>query len=183
MLGWAFPQLRKDAAAGVDGVTSEDYSKDLRSNLADLYQRLKEGRYRAQSLIPHPEKTRLIQFGRSAWVKGKKTGAKPETFNFLGFIHYCGTTRKGKFSVKVNTMKKRLGRRRIRQLGEIWEDSKSISTSRAKNRTRIAENKISTQLVRGVHLRNRLREICTSGSARGLQERSWGSTRTLPHSV
>ena len=43
-------------------------------------------------------------------MKSKKTGLKPATFNFLGFTHYCGTTRKGKFSVKVKTMAKRLSR-------------------------------------------------------------------------
>ena len=43
-------------------------------------------------------------------MKSKKTGVKPSTFNFLGFTHYCGTTRKGKFSVKVKTMAKRLSR-------------------------------------------------------------------------
>lgn len=43
----------------------------------------------------HPEKTRLIAFGRYAAQRRKKRGeGRPETFNFLGFTHYCGTNRK-----------------------------------------------------------------------------------------
>lgn len=66
----------------------------------------------------HPEKTKLIEFGRTAWHKSKKTGIKPDTFNFLGFTHYCSTTRKGKFHVKVKTMAKRFGRslKRVREI-------------------------------------------------------------------
>ena len=50
MLHWSFQQLHKDAAAGVDGVTPEDYLQSLRANLVDLHKRLVEGRYRAQPL-------------------------------------------------------------------------------------------------------------------------------------
>ena len=46
----AFHRLRKDAAVGVDGVTKEAYGKELDSNLADLYERLKSKRYRHQPL-------------------------------------------------------------------------------------------------------------------------------------
>lgn len=52
----------------------------------------------------HPDKTRLIQFGRFA---GKKGGPKPPTFNFLGFTHSCGKTRKGFFTVLRQTMRTR----------------------------------------------------------------------------
>jgi hypothetical protein len=41
----------------------------------------------------HPEKTRLVEFGRYAAERRKKRGqGKPETFNFLGFTHMCGRT-------------------------------------------------------------------------------------------
>ena len=75
-------------------------------------------RFERFGLKLHPEKTKLIEFGRTAWEKSKKTGIKPNTFNFLGFTHYCGTTRKGKFIVKVKTMAKRLGRglKRVKDL-------------------------------------------------------------------
>jgi len=58
----------------------------------------------------HPDKTRLIEFGRHAAENRKLRGeGKPEVFNFLGFTHMCGTTRKtGRFIVKRKTIRKRL---------------------------------------------------------------------------
>jgi len=57
----------------------------------------------------HPEKTRLIEFGRYAPERRRKRGdGKPETFNFLGFAHCCGTTRKGTFTIKRKSIAKRL---------------------------------------------------------------------------
>jgi RNA-directed DNA polymerase len=58
----------------------------------------------------HPEKTRLIQFGRFAAQNRKERGmGKPETFTFLGFTHYCGKRRKdGAFTVWRTTAKKRM---------------------------------------------------------------------------
>jgi RNA-directed DNA polymerase len=58
----------------------------------------------------HPDKTRLIEFGRYAARDRKQRGAgKPETFNFLGFTHYCGQRHKTKtFTVWRITAKKRM---------------------------------------------------------------------------
>jgi len=57
----------------------------------------------------HPEKTRLIEFGRFAIEDRKARGeGKPETFNFLGFTHCCGIDLKGKFTVIRKTMRSRL---------------------------------------------------------------------------
>src|SRR5215510_9287856 len=58
----------------------------------------------------HAEKTRLIEFGRFAARDRKRRGnGKPDTFTFLGFTHYCGTTRKsGVFTVWRKTVKKRM---------------------------------------------------------------------------
>ncbi len=57
----------------------------------------------------HPEKTRLLEFGRFAAENRKKRGQeKPGTFNFLGFTHICGKTRKGRFTVLRQTIRKRL---------------------------------------------------------------------------
>jgi hypothetical protein len=58
----------------------------------------------------HSEKTRLIQFGRFAAEDRKRDGeGKPETFNFLGFTHICGTIWKsGKFTVHRKTAGKRM---------------------------------------------------------------------------
>jgi group II intron reverse transcriptase/maturase len=57
----------------------------------------------------HPEKTRLIEFGRFAAEHRLKAGlGKPEAFSFLGFTHYCGETRKGAFTIKRQSMAKRM---------------------------------------------------------------------------
>ena len=58
----------------------------------------------------HPDKTRLIEFGRFAAGRRKKRGeGKPETFNFLGFTHICGTNHKtGNFAVHRKTIGKRM---------------------------------------------------------------------------
>jgi group II intron reverse transcriptase/maturase len=57
----------------------------------------------------HPEKTRVIEFGRYAAERRKRRGqGKPETFNFLGFTHICGKKRSnGMFTVLRRTMSKR----------------------------------------------------------------------------
>jgi len=55
----------------------------------------------------HPEKTRLLHFGRFASEDRQRRGkGKPETFDFLGFTHYCGKTRSGKFKVGRKTRRK-----------------------------------------------------------------------------
>jgi len=57
----------------------------------------------------HPEKTRLIEFGRFAERDRKRRGeGKPETFTFLGFTHYCGKTRDGIFTIWRHTAGKRI---------------------------------------------------------------------------
>jgi group II intron reverse transcriptase/maturase len=56
----------------------------------------------------HPDKTRLIRFGRFAGQNRRERGeGKPEAFNFLGFTHSSGKTRKGRFTVLRQTMRKR----------------------------------------------------------------------------
>ncbi len=62
------------------------------------------------SLELHPEKTRLLEFGRSAVQNRQRRGeGKPETFDFLGFTHICGKTRShGRYTVIRQTNRKRL---------------------------------------------------------------------------
>lgn len=52
-------------------------------------------------------KSKIIAFGRFADENCKRTGGKPETFNFLGFTHYCGKSKSGKFRVKRQTSSKK----------------------------------------------------------------------------
>jgi group II intron reverse transcriptase/maturase len=54
-----------------------------------------------------PTKTRLLEFGRFARRAAERAGKQPETFDFLGFTHYCGQTRQGSFKVKRRTSKKK----------------------------------------------------------------------------
>jgi len=69
---------------------------------------LKE-RFQRFGLELHAEKTRLVEFGRYAARDREKRGqGKPETFDFLGFTHICGTTKKGWFRVVRRTIAKRL---------------------------------------------------------------------------
>jgi group II intron reverse transcriptase/maturase len=68
----------------------------------------------------HPDKTRLIEFGRFAEENRKRRGeGKPETFDFLGFTHICSRTRKnGRFQVKRKTIDKKL-RSKIKEIRQI----------------------------------------------------------------
>jgi RNA-directed DNA polymerase len=83
-------------------------------------------RFAAHGLELHPEKTRLIEFGRYAAANRKRNGrGKPETFNFLGFTHICGTTRKGWFQVVRRTMRQRVRAKLLeikRSLRYRWHD-------------------------------------------------------------
>jgi len=73
-----------------------------------LLEELRE-RFAKFGLKLHPEKTRLIEFGRFATADRKARGeGKPKTFNFLGFTHCCGTDRSGKFTVIRTTMRQRM---------------------------------------------------------------------------
>jgi hypothetical protein len=57
----------------------------------------------------HPDKTRLIEFGRFAASNRAERGlGKPETFDFLGFTHCCSQDRQGRFKLKRTTVKKRM---------------------------------------------------------------------------
>ena len=78
----------------------------------------------------HPDKTRLVEFGRFAAVKRRQRGAgKPETFDFLGFTHQCTTTRRGRFRLGRKPVAKRVNRTlarieevlRKRWHHDIWE--------------------------------------------------------------
>ena len=61
------------------------------------------------SLSLHPDKTRLIEFGRHAADRRALRGlGKPETFKFLGFVFICGRTRKGKFQLKRKSRRDRM---------------------------------------------------------------------------
>ena len=67
-------------------------------------------RFAKFGLTLHPEKTRLVEFGRKALAQAERLGTKLATFDFLGFTHKCARSLRGKFTVHVKSMKKRLKR-------------------------------------------------------------------------
>jgi RNA-directed DNA polymerase len=76
---------------------------------AERFKRAVEDRLGQFGLKLHPEKTRLIEFGRFAREDRRRKGqGKPQTFDFLGFTHCCAKTRKGYFMVLRLTSAKRL---------------------------------------------------------------------------
>lgn len=76
---------------------------DARRCLADLKER-----FTKFGLELHPEKTRLIEFGRYAEERRTRRGAgPPETFDFLGFTHVSGKTRRGDFTIHRKTSRKK----------------------------------------------------------------------------
>jgi len=65
-------------------------------------------RFAKFGLTLHPEKTRLIEFGKQALEKSERPGGiPPETFDFLGFTHIATRSRQGYFTIHVRTMHKR----------------------------------------------------------------------------
>jgi len=95
-----------------DGLLCFERREDAERVLAVLPKR-----FAKFGLTLHPEKTRLVHFGRSALEKAERDGTKPATFDFLGFTYQCARSRQGKFTVHVKTMKKRL-RRSLKAVGD-----------------------------------------------------------------
>lgn len=86
-----------------DFVMSFQYAQDARRVRAELGERVA-----AFGLTLHEEKTRLIEFGRLPATARKQRGQRRlGTFAFLGFTHYCGWTRDGRFVVKRKTQRQR----------------------------------------------------------------------------
>jgi group II intron reverse transcriptase/maturase len=108
---WA-DQWRKRTAAGAMIVVR--YADDTIVGFqrhADAHRFLRELRARlaAFSLDLHPDKTRLIEFGRFAAERRSSKGlSKPETFDFLGFTHICAKAEDGRFLLVRHTMRKRM---------------------------------------------------------------------------
>jgi group II intron reverse transcriptase/maturase len=108
---WAERWRRREAQGDViivryadDIVVGFEHETDARHFWEAMRERLQEF-----SLTLHPEKTRLIEFGRHAASKRQERGlGKPETFNFLGFTLICGKSRRGNFLVKRKTRRDRM---------------------------------------------------------------------------
>jgi group II intron reverse transcriptase/maturase len=96
-----------------DFIVGFEHESDARRFLDEMRERLQKF-----ALSLHPEKTRLIEFGRLAVQNRRARGlGKPETFNFLGFTFICGKSRKGKFLIKRKTRRDRM-RAKLRTIKE-----------------------------------------------------------------
>jgi len=78
-----------------DSVLGFQYEGDARRFLEEMKEH-----FAKFGLELHPQKTRLIEFGRYAAQRRKNRGLRrPETFDFLGFTHCCSKTRQGRFKI------------------------------------------------------------------------------------
>ncbi|MCA1675520.1 MAG: group II intron reverse transcriptase/maturase, partial [Actinobacteria bacterium] len=94
-----------------DFVAGFEHQEDAQRFLADLRER-----FAKFGLELHPDKTRLIEFGRhAARARAARGVGKPETFDFLGFTHLCGKTRTGRFWLRRITISKRM-RAKLREV-------------------------------------------------------------------
>jgi group II intron reverse transcriptase/maturase len=96
-----------------DFIVGFEYEEDAQRFLVELRERL--ARF---GLDLHPDKTRLIEFGRRAARSRARRGlGKPETFDFLGFTHVCGKSKSGRFWLKRITTSKRM-RAKLREVND-----------------------------------------------------------------
>ena len=115
---WAEQWRRREAKGDMiivryadDIVVGFQHEADAKRFRDDMGRRLAEF-----ALTLHPEKTRLIEFGRFAAENRARRGlGKPETFNFLGLRHICGRSRRGKFQLWRHTRADRM-RAKLKEL-------------------------------------------------------------------
>jgi RNA-directed DNA polymerase len=121
---WAMRWRQREATGDMifvryadDFIVGFQHESDARRFLDEMRERL--GKF---ALTLHPEKTRLIEFGRFAAERRWRRGlGKPETFNFLGFTFICGKTRSGKFQIKRKTRTDRM-RAKLKMIKqEMWQ--------------------------------------------------------------
>jgi group II intron reverse transcriptase/maturase len=102
-----------------DFVATFQYKAD-----AERFLRVLPKRFAKFGLNIHPQKTRLVAFGRFAEDEARGRGCKPETFSFLGFTFICDKTREeGKFLVKLKTASKKL-RRGLKRVGQWCKENR-----------------------------------------------------------
>lgn len=104
-----------------DIVIGFEHENDARRFLESM-----RARFVKFALTLHPEKTRLIEFGRYAAHNRAQRGlGKPETFNFLGFTLICGKSRRGKFLLKRKTRSDRL-RAKLKEIKEELRERRHL---------------------------------------------------------
>jgi len=104
---------------------------------AERFHREVETRLGKFGLEMEPTKTRVVEFGRFAVQNTKQKGTRAETFDFLGFTHYCSTRKNGqgfrmkrvtsrkKFTAKLKGFKEWLKKARTMKTKDLWETAKA----------------------------------------------------------
>jgi group II intron reverse transcriptase/maturase len=118
---WAERWRRREAIGAMiivryadDLVAGFEHEADARRFLDAMRERFAEF-----ALTLHPDKTRIIEFGRFAAANRERCGlGKPETFDFLGFTHICGKTRHGNFQLKRKSRRSRV-RAKLKEIKEV----------------------------------------------------------------
>ena len=96
-----------------DFIVGFEYQEDAQRFLTELRER-----FAKFGLELHPDKTRLIEFGRhAAWRRAARGLGKPQTFDFLGFTHLCAESKKGRFWLRRITIAKRM-RAKLREVND-----------------------------------------------------------------
>lgn len=128
VLVWWFNEKVKPTMRGYCGlvVYADDFVAcfQYKDDAERFYERLRH-RMGHFGLSLEEEKSRLIEFGRFAWENAKKRGTKAETFDFLGFTHYCSTSQNGKFRVKRKTSRKKF-RKKCKEMKVLIRDMRCV---------------------------------------------------------
>ena len=126
---WAERWRRREARGHVaivryadDIVVGFEHEAEARRFMAALKMRMEKF-----ALSLHPDKTRLIEFGRVAAINRARRGlGKPQTFNFLGFTHICGRSRRGAFQLQRKTRRDRM-RAKLREIKDALRQHRHAS--------------------------------------------------------
>ena len=125
VLVWWFKEKIQPKARGFCGlvVYADDFVVCFQyKDEAQAFYKMLGDRMEHFGLTLEKEKSRLIEFGRFAESNRVRRGeGKPETFNFLGFTHYCSTSKNGKFRVKRKTSRKKFNKKVKEMSKEIRE--------------------------------------------------------------
>jgi RNA-directed DNA polymerase len=144
-----------------DFVACFHLEEDAKRFMVELSNRLAEFNLEAE-----PTKTRLLRFGDQARAQCKQAGLRrPQTFNFLGFTHFVGCTRSGRFVVGHKTQGER-----------IRKKLKALSVRLASLRTH--GGKVMVEYVRR-HLQGHIQYFGVSGNSRSLQQYAYQVVRLL----
>ena len=149
---WAMRWRRREAAGDMiivryadDFIIGFQHESDARRFLEEMRERLEKF-----ALSLHPEKTRLIEFGRFAAERRKRRGlGRPETFNFLGFTFICGKTRPNRMRAKLKAIKEEMWRRIHQPIVEQGKWLFPATTQAAEERNRRVSARRITPLLTG----------------------------------